>query len=56
LLRTRIQGFGLLISSLLGCTYLAEHLASHWYVVVSADYPLTHLQAPGGPNYLDVVR
>jgi dienelactone hydrolase len=44
------------MSSRHGCTYLAEHLASHGYVVVSADYPLTNLRAPGGPNYLDVVH
>jgi dienelactone hydrolase len=36
--------------------YLAEHLASHGYVVVSADHPLTHIQAPGGPNARDVVH
>ena len=29
------------MSSRRGCTYLAEHLASYGYVVVSADYPLT---------------
>jgi dienelactone hydrolase len=45
-----------LMSSRHGCTYLAEHLASHGYVIVSADYPLTHLKAPGGANYLDVVH
>lgn len=44
------------MSSRHGCTYLAEHLASYGYVVVSADYPLSNLQAPGGPNFLDVVR
>jgi predicted dienelactone hydrolase len=44
------------VSSRHGGTYLAEHLASHGYVVVSADHPLTHLQAPGGPNARDVVH
>ena len=44
------------MSSRNGGTYLAEHLASHGYVVVSADYPLTNLKAPGGPNFLDVVH
>lgn len=44
------------VSSRHGGTYLAEHLASHGYVVVSADYPLTHIQAPGGPNSSDVVH
>jgi predicted dienelactone hydrolase len=44
------------VSSRHGGTYLAEHLASHGYVVLSADYPLTHAQAPGGPNFLDVVH
>jgi dienelactone hydrolase len=44
------------VSSRHGGSYLAEHLASHGYVVVSADYPLTHVQAPGGPNFLDVVQ
>ena len=44
------------ISSRHGGSYLAEHLASHGYVVVSADYPLTHIQAPGGPDARDVVH
>jgi len=44
------------VSSRLGGTYLAEHLASHGYVVVSADFPLTHIQAPGGGNADDVVH
>lgn len=39
-----------------GCTYLAEHLASYGYVVVSADFPLTNRKAPGGPNFLDVIH
>jgi dienelactone hydrolase len=44
------------VSSRHGGSYLTEHLASHGYVVVSADYPLTHVQAPGGPNLHDVVH
>jgi predicted dienelactone hydrolase len=35
--------------------YLAEHLASHGFAVVAADYPLTNYAAPGGPNEMDVV-
>jgi predicted dienelactone hydrolase len=35
---------------------LAELLASHGYVVVSVDYPLTHTSAPGGPNVRDAVN
>lgn len=36
--------------------YLAEYLASHGYVFVAANYPLTNYQAPGGPNFFDVVN
>jgi len=36
--------------------YLAEHLASHGYVVVAVDYPLTNMSAPGGPMFEDVVN
>ena len=36
-------------------TYTA-HLASHGYVVVSADYPLTNMSAPGGPRLSDVLN
>lgn len=39
-----------------GGAYLAEHMASHGYVVVATDYPLTHYGAPGGPNAEDVVH
>ncbi len=45
-----------LMSSRLGCTYIAEHLASYGYVVASADHPLSHADALGGPNHLDVVN
>lgn len=35
---------------------LAELLASHGYVVVSVDYPLTNRSASGGPNVADAVN
>jgi dienelactone hydrolase len=35
---------------------LAELLASHGYVVVSLDFPLTNRGAPGGPNVADAVN
>ena len=35
---------------------LAALLASHGYVVVSVDYPLTNFGAPGGPNVRDAVN
>jgi dienelactone hydrolase len=44
------------MSSRYGGRYLAEHLASHGYVVVAADFPLSHLGTPGGPNAGDVVN
>ena len=37
-------------------TTYTSHLASHGYVVVSADYPLTNLAAPGGPRLSDVLN
>jgi len=36
-------------------TYLAEVLASRGYVVVAANYPLSHLTAPGRPTMDDLV-
>jgi len=36
--------------------YLAEALASHGYVVIAADYPLTSGVTPGGANGNDVVN
>lgn len=36
--------------------YLAEHLASHGYIVVAADYPLTNFGTPGGPNVADAAN
>jgi predicted dienelactone hydrolase len=44
------------VSNRNGGSYIAENLASHGYVVVSADYPLTHGGAPGGPVMSDVVH
>ena len=43
-------------SSREGGAYIAEHLASHGYVVVAVNYPLTNMNAPGGPNVKDVVN
>jgi predicted dienelactone hydrolase len=39
-----------------GGTYLAEHLASHGYVVAAADFPLTRGGAPAGPDIRDIVN
>lgn len=36
--------------------YLARFLASHGYILVAMDFPLTNLHAPGGPAVLDVVN
>ncbi|CAA0079139.1 Uncharacterised protein [Zhongshania aliphaticivorans] len=43
------------MSSRTGGSYLAEHLASHGYIVAAMDYPLTNMSAPGGPLVKDVV-
>jgi len=48
-----VHGF---MSSRVGGAYLAQHLASHGYVVLAADFPLSHADAPGGPEVLDVVN
>ena len=45
-----------LMSSRYGVTYMAEHLASHGYIVLAADHPLSNLDAPGGPTHTDVVN
>jgi predicted dienelactone hydrolase len=39
-----------------GGAYLGEHLASHGFVVVSADFPLTNMNAPDRPYVRDVVN
>lgn len=44
------------VSTRRGGSYLAEHLASHGYVVLAADYPLTSIDAPGSPNAADVAH
>ncbi len=36
--------------------YLAEHLASHGYIVASADFPLSSRRAASDPTVLDVVH
>lgn len=36
--------------------YLARHLASHGYIVLSPDFPLTRMTTPGGPLLDDVVN
>lgn len=36
--------------------YLNEFLASHGYLVVAVNYPLTHFFAPGGPMIDDLVN
>lgn len=45
-----------LVSSRSDLQYMARHLASHGYVVASADYPLSNGGAPGGPTPADVVN
>ena len=36
--------------------YLAEHLASHGYVVAAANFPLTRFGTAGGPQFTDVIN
>ena len=36
--------------------YLARHFASHGYIVVAPDFPLTNMGSPGGPRFDDVVH
>ncbi len=44
------------LSTRRGGAYLARHLASHGYVVVAADFPLTTPRASGTPDPRDVVN
>jgi dienelactone hydrolase len=44
------------LSTRLGGAYLARGLASRGYVVAAPDFPLTNINAPGGPNLDDVVE
>lgn len=37
-------------------TYLAEFMASHGYIVVAVDFPLSNYFAPGGPVLSDVAN
>lgn len=39
-----------------GGAYLGEHLASHGYVVVAANFPLTNTYAPDRPYVRDIVN
>jgi len=39
-----------------GGEYIARLLASHGYIVVAANFPLTYRYAPGGPTVTDVVN
>ena len=39
-----------------GGEYMSRNLASHGYVVIAADYPLSYRGAPGGPQAADVVN
>ncbi|MEM0954227.1 MAG: CocE/NonD family hydrolase [Pseudomonadota bacterium] len=43
-------------SSRRGGAYLGIHLASYGYVVIAADFPMTTMNAPGGPWVRDVVN
>jgi len=36
--------------------YLARYLASHGYIVAAANFPLTRLGTPGGPQLTDVIN
>ncbi len=39
-----------------GGAYIAQYLASHGYIVVAANFPLTKMGAPGGPMVKDVLN
>lgn len=39
-----------------GGAHIGQHLASHGYLVVAADYPLTSYKAEGGPMMQDVAN
>ncbi len=45
-----------LSSSRLNGRHIIEFLASNGYVVIAADFPLTHKKAPGGQKVKDVVN
>lgn len=44
------------MSARTGGSYLAEHLASHGYIVAAMNYPMTTMRAVGGPYINDVVN
>jgi len=50
-----VYSHGILGSRRYAASY-TTHLASHGYVVISTDYPLTNLNAPGGPRLSDVLN
>lgn len=43
-------------SSKLSGAYLADYMARQGYIVVAADFPLSHMGAPGGATVVDVVN
>lgn len=43
-------------SGKIGGAYLARFLAAQGYIVVAADFPLTNMDAPDGPNAQDVIN
>jgi predicted dienelactone hydrolase len=43
-----------LFDNRVGELYLAQHLASHGYVVAAPDFPLSHIGAPGGTTVADL--
>lgn len=44
------------MSSVEEAGYLVDFLVPHGYVVVAVNYPLSHGDAPGGPNAADVIH
>ena len=44
------------MSSRIGGTHIAEHLASYGYIVAAADFPLTNFSAPKPQVVMDVVN
>jgi len=44
------------LSSRVGGTYLARHLASYGYIVAAADFPLTNMESPGPQQAQDVLN
>lgn len=44
------------LSTRVGGTYLARHLASHGYIVAAMDFPLTNMESAGPQQAMDVVN